>query len=266
MEDYIGIDVFKKLLDVSLTERVIQFNNSIEGVDELFKTLSTYKKDFKIICEATGGYEKKLIEKAKIKNVPIYVANAKQVRDFAKAKGQLAKTDKIDAKLISEFGKMFKPIPTEFYLSEQELELRDLLRRQAQLIEQKQQEKNRLDKNGQSSIQHSIEEHVTWLENELKRIEVSISKLINSIDSLKAKVELLNSIPGVGLITSATVLTELPEIGSLAHRKAYALAGVAPFNNDSGKKLGNVILKEVALRLERYCIWRRWRVSGITMN
>lgn len=250
MELYVGIDVSKEKLDtyVNYIEKGDYcFENSKEGIKKLIillKNLQSKGHVIKlIICESTGGYEKLLSNMLHEKELPIHVAHANKVRDFAKATGKFAKTDKIDSQILNQYAQVFKPNPDKVFLPPELETLRVLLTRRQQLLDEKTRESNRLDKLLLKVLETSIEKHIQWIEKELKEINKLITEQVKTHDNIDHLVELLSSIPGIGLISAATLLTELPELGHIGDKELSALVGVAPMNRDSGKKIGKRFIK-----------------------
>jgi transposase len=234
---YIGIDVSKAKLDVSFSNNnsLLQFPNDENGLKDLIKALPNKKKSL-IILEATGGYERLAANFLRRKNFKVAVVNAKRVRDFAKAEGKLAKTDRIDSKVIMLFGKTFNPTPQPL-VSEGEDEREQNIGRRNQLVRMIALEKQHLE-HAAPALQKAIHKHINFLEKELALIEEKLTNLINQDSALKEKIERLDEIEGVGAITAMNVLIHMPELGTLNSKEVSALAGVAPFNQDSGKKKG----------------------------
>lgn len=237
MKLYIGVDVSKNTLDIFINEKNLNLPNSLQGINALLKEFDKQKKQGNeislVTCEASGGYEKVLVKRLCDKGIPTHVAHANKVRAFAKAKGLLAKTDKIDARLISEYACAMNVKADEKLLSESAQILGELLKRRAQLQDQKQREQNRLDKEYLPTVIRSINSHIRWLEKEIECIDKEIETQQMQED-MKFQMQLLTSIPGVGDLTAAYFLAFLPEIGRLEHKQIAALVGVAPFNRDSG--------------------------------
>jgi transposase len=245
MELYVGIDVSKKQLDVyigELEKKEHQFENTQAGIEKLMEFLKNLqKKEYVIplvICEATGGYERLLSTMFKVVGLPIHVAHPNKVRNFTKATGQFAKTDRIDAKILSEFAKVFKPKPDLVSLTPELEKLQALFIRRRQLLNDKTRESNRLDKHLLEKLRQSIERHIHWIERELKDIEQLIAEQVKMDDVIKKSVELFSSVPGIGTLTAVALLTELPELGNIEDKQLATLVGVAPLNQDSGKKIG----------------------------
>lgn len=234
---HIGIDVSKSNLDVAISNNnsLLQFPNNANGMKELAKILPN-KKHSLIILEATGGYEKQAANYLRRKKFNVAVVNAKRVRDFAKASGKLAKTDGIDARVIMMFGKAFNPIPQALISEEEDTREQNISRRD-QLVRMLVMEKQHLE-HASSAIKKSIYKHIHFLENELELIENKLKESFNQDAVLKDKIERLDEIQGVGEITAMNILIHLPELGKLNSKEVSALAGVAPFNKDSGQSKG----------------------------
>ena len=237
---YIGVDVGKKNLDVFFLKKHFTIANSLTGIQEFIAILKREISNFHplIICEATGGYEKLLVKKLREENIDIYVEHPNKVRAFAKSIGKLAKTDKIDAKIISEYGEVMRPKINLIIRTEEEENLADLVKRRDQLIQENQREKNRLDKLHVPAVEKSIWDHIKWMENEIDSINKSIDKLQKTNERISKKLELLKSVPSIGTIVAYTLIVYLPELGLLSHKEIAALAGVAPFNRESGSFRG----------------------------
>lgn len=246
MEIFFGIDVGKFTLDVhaSAVDQSFSVNNDQAGLKELAKKMNDYLKDGHdiklVVCEATGGYERQLVNFLKAQNAPVHVAHANKVRNFAKATGKFAKTDKLDAKILSDYARVFqpKPKPDIHTISEDLQLLKDLQTRRKQLLDNLTKEKNRLDKNINKDLAKSINRHIIWLKRELKTVGQDIDKFIAEHDAVKTQVDLIASIPGVGQITAVVILTDLPEINTVTDKQLSSLTGLAPINRDSGTKSG----------------------------
>jgi transposase len=189
-----------------------------------------------IAVEATGGYEQLLVQSMLLNSLPVAVVNPTRVRALSKATGKLAKTDVIDARLIAEYA--FKIQPEAMAPKEaNEIRLSALVTRREQLVEMRTAEQNRLG-TAQNSMQADIRAHIEWLSSRIEELEAQINDLVESLPEWREQAERLDSIPGVGRITAVTVLAEMPELGQLDRQKIAALAGLAPFNRDSGQKRG----------------------------
>lgn len=234
---YIGIDVSKHKLDIlaSNCTSLFQVSNNEEGLKGVIKSLPSRKNSL-VVLEASGGYEQFAANYLRRKKFNVAVVNAKRVRDFAKASGKLAKTDSIDASVIMAFGKAFNPTPQPPPTTEEEDRLAYLNRR-SQLVKMIATEKQHLEQSPQHFHRY-IQRHIQHMEKELVIIENSLKEQIQQDDCLKNKVERLDQIKGVGEITAMNILLNMPELGQLTPKEVAALAGVAPFNKDSGQMKG----------------------------
>lgn len=236
----IGIDVSKSHLDVyiSQTNSAFRVPNTQKGLKLFLKKLDALPFIELIVCEATGGYERRLVETCLLAQLPIYRVHANKIRHFAKASGYLAKTDKIDAQRITLFAQTFALENRVNPLEKEVLHLRALTTRRQQLLSEKTRESNRLDVPLPDPLKSSIERHIQWLEAELLKINHEIEIHLKSHPCLQEKVQLMASMPGVGLQTALTLLTDLPEIGKIGFSQLTALVGLAPYNRESGTKRG----------------------------
>ena len=236
---YIGIDVSKDKLDVSapLWRVPKTFDNSPTGLQSLFKELRPLPASSQLVCEATGGYEGFLLQQAWKRGVNISRVNARQVRDFARAKGLLAKTDRIDARVIADFGALFKPDPTPAP-SKTGQQLNAAVRRRESLVGQLTREKNAREKASDKFVRQDIEALIALLSKRLARCDRHIAGLIDADETLREKRQRLEQVKGVGSATSSLVLATLPELGSIGNKQVSALVGLAPMNRDSGKRRG----------------------------
>lgn len=238
---FVGIDIAKDWLDLGWhpngqTERIAHSEEAIAGLCEQLRA----QRPMLIVLEATGGLETALASALAAAELPVAVVNPRQVRDYAKACGRLAKTDRIDALILAAFAAAIRP-PVRPLLDEETRALGDLLARRRQLIEMRVQEKLRLER--ASAVQRqSLKEHIAWLDERIKRLDSDLTQTLRASPVWRAKGELLKSIPGVGPVTRATLLALLPELGELSGKEISALAGVAPFNRDSGKHQGERII------------------------
>lgn len=234
---YVGIDISKSYLDVYMRPmgQIIRLSNDSLGIEELIKSFS--KQPIKlIVMEATGGYEKNLARSLERAGFSVSIINPRQARDFAKALGQLAKTDKVDSRILALFAEKIEPSSRPLKTPEQQ-SLGDLRARRNQLVGMITMEKNRLDK-ASLNIRQGIEKTIAFLQKELRIIDQELSQSIKADSELSRKNELLRSVKGIGPVVSATLLANLPELGTLSHKKLSALVGVAPFNRDSGMFVG----------------------------
>lgn len=234
---FIGIDVSKAWLDIAVHEQAEAFRTGNEdiGIASLVKRLKELKPTL-IVLEPTGGFEKLVIAELAHAGLPVVAINAKRVRDFARATGQLAKTDKLDAKVLAHFAAAVRP-PLRNLRSEEQEQLSALLTRRRQVLDMLTVEKNRLV-TVRAKMRSAIEAHLQWLSGSLKELDKQIADFVESSPVWKEKDVLLQSVPGVGPVTSATLLGMLPELGQINRQEIAALVGVAPVNKDSGRKQG----------------------------
>jgi len=241
-ERNVGIDVGKSTLDVMIleTDTYLQEPNTPEGIKRLVSRLGRFKLT-RIIVEATGGYERYLVEACAEKAMPVIVVQPMQVRQFAKAQGLLAKTDKLDARLIAQFGAVMKPQPRTI-ASKKVRYIRDLLSRKRQLNETRTQELNRLHK-VPKVLAASHTRLLKLLDKEIAWINDKLAKEIAEVTEWRRTYEILSSTPGIGDGVAFTLLGELPELGRLSSRQISALCGLAPYNRDSGSMRGKRRIK-----------------------
>lgn len=235
---FIGIDVSKDRLDVAQRPVAASWSvaNSEDGINELVQRLIEVEPALAVL-EATGGLEVPVVAALVAAHLPAVVVNPRQARDFARATGQLAKTDAIDAGILAHFAEAVrpgvKPLPDEATR-----ELDALLTRRRQLIEMRVAEKNRLQRTAAQRVRRDIQKHIHWLERQLVEIEKDLNDSIKRTPAWREKDDLLQGVKGVGPVLSATLLGELPELGRLNRREIAKLVGVAPLNHDSGKFKG----------------------------
>jgi len=234
---YLGIDVSKGKLDVGSTawEGVEKYANNVKGIGKLLKRLSVEKPEL-VVLESTGGYER-LVSKTLFDNgIRVSVMNPWQTHNFAKSLGNRAKTDAIDASMLARFAEVLKPAPTKV-LNDGEYELKQLVMRRIQLVQQKTQELNRLEHTS-GIVAQSIRKMVRSLRAEIKNITDKIGAMVGKREGLSKRAEQLKSAKGVGLITAHSLCVLLPELGTLNRKQIAALVGVAPYNRDSGSTVG----------------------------
>ncbi len=238
---FVGIDVSKAQLDVGFVPKSesLSVANAEEGMALIIERLAKLDVAL-VVLEATGGLETRITAALSAAGIPVVVVNPRQVRDFARATGRLAKTDAIDARILAEFAMAVRP-KIRALPDEATSELKALSARRRQLTEMIVAEKNRLG-SASKSVRPNIEAHIRWLKDELDRIDDDILQLIKNNSSFKGKDTLLRSAPGIGPVISATLLCQLPELGSLNRKQIAALVGVAPFNRDSGKFKGKRVV------------------------
>ena len=237
-QHFYGIDVSKAKLDVadSRSQSVTQSSNDLEGIQRIIDELPEAGTCL-IVVEATGGYERVLVSSLVDAKHVVCVVNPRQVRDFAKALGILAKTDKIDAFVIARFGELVRP-RTVAKKHEKQDELDQLVTRRRQLINTRKAEKNRQGQAVSAFVRKSIQRSLDHINKEIKSHDKQISKLLESDDDWRNKMELLETVPGVGRVTSSTLIAELPELGELNRKKIASLVGLAPYNCESGTMKG----------------------------
>jgi transposase len=234
---YVGIDISKATLDVACWPAggSWSFSNDDSGITALVEQLKGVKPAL-VVVEATGGYETLVVTACAVASIPIAVVNPRQVRDFAKALGRLAKTDAIDAEVIARFGEAVKPEPKLPPDAETVL-LDGLLQRRRQLVEMRTAEGNRR-RMAVTKVRKSIDAVVRLLDAQIRALEKDIRNRIEKSPVWREKDELLQTAKGVGPTTSAKLLSALPELGHISHREIAALVGIAPFNRDSGQMAG----------------------------
>ena len=241
-ERNVGIDVGKSTLDIMILEAdtYLQEPNSPEGIKRLVSRLGRFKLT-RIIVEATGGYERYLVEACAAKAMPIIVIQPMQIRQFARAQGLLAKTDKLDARLIAQFGAIMKPEPRPI-ANKKVRYIRDLLSRKRQLNETRTQELNRLHK-VPKGLAASHTRLLKLLDKEIAWINGKLTKEVAEVTEWQRTYEIVSSTPGIGDGVAFTLLGELPELGQLSSRQIGALCGLAPYNRDSGSMRGKRRIK-----------------------
>lgn len=234
---FVGIDVAKEKLDIAVLgeKRESQVTNDEKGITSLTKKLQSLKPDL-IVVEATGGYQRAVVLGLYEAGLPVAVVNPARVRQYARACGLLAKTDKLDAFNLAEFGKQVRPRQFEAK-SEAGRYVSALLVRRRQVEEILEAEKSRL-RTVHGDMRSSLERMIKVLKEEIKQLESDLDRFMKENEDWKEQEDLLRSAKGVGRITATTLLAELPELGKLDRKKIAALVGLAPMNSDSGKKRG----------------------------
>jgi transposase len=238
MEHFVGIDVSKDRLDVHLRPSGESFAVARDGgaVAALVERLRTLAPAL-VVMEATGGYESVVASAIGAAHLPLAVVNPRQIRDFARATGRLAKTDRIDAAAIAHFAEAIRP-PARPIAEPEAQALGELVARRRQVIEMIVAESNRRRMVSQRRVIRAIERHLALLQAELSELDRDIDGAIRSSPAWQADADLLISVPAVGPVTLRTLIAELPELGRLTRRKIAALVGVAPINRDSGTLRG----------------------------
>ena len=234
---FVGLDVAKGHVDVALrpSGEHWQAPTSEAGLAALVERLRASAPAL-VVMEATGGLEAPLLAALAVA-MPVAVVNPRQVRDFARAMGRLAKTDRLDAAVLAHFAEVVRPSKTELPTAESEA-LTAMLSRRQQLVEMLTAERNRLGATRVVSVRKDVEAHVAWLQQRLKDVDKDLDGMLRASAVWREKEALYRSVPGVGRVVATTLLAELPELGTLDRKKIAALVGVAPFNRDSGTMRG----------------------------
>lgn len=232
VEKFVGIDISKNTLDVCIDPDADD-GTGIEGVCQRLKAVSPTL----IVVEATGGLETRLASELAAQGLNVAVINPRQARDFAKATGQLAKTDRVDAAMLAAFAKAIRPQVRPLKDADTRA-LDERVSHRRQLIAMRVQETLRLGSAASRPLQKSLDVHITWLDKRIAEIDTDLTKRLRESDAWRTKDDLLRGIPGIGAVTSLTMLAKCPELGQLNRREIAALTGLAPLANDSGKHRG----------------------------
>jgi len=248
--NYLGVDVSKETLQVDVFDRKpCCLANTSADIKALVKRIKAHG-DVIVCCEATGGYEKLLVAHLRAADIPVAVVVPKRVRDFARSKGILAKTDKIDARVLTLFGTQNQPEPTP-PLAEEIVQLQEALIRREELIDIRKQEQNRLEGCPSSITSAMIKKHIRFIDNQLKLLEKEMDRLLRDHQELKKKTEQLTAVKAVGRQTALHLIAFVPELGRVSGNEAAALVGVAPFNCDSGTMKGRRMIQGGRSRVRR---------------
>ena len=232
-----GIDVGKRELVVWVSgSGARRFANEAEGIKALGEWLRG-EKVTQVVCEATGGYEDRVVEGLRAGEMAVHVAHPSRVRSFAQALGQGAKTDPLDAQVLALYGEVFK-VEGQPEQDSASRELREVVGRRQQLVQQRVQELNRLEKGLKGANKKSCERHVAWLDKEIARPDKALQALVRRHPRLSQRAALYQSVSGVGELTAATLMAYLPELGQGCGKGLTALAGLAPWSHDSGQRQG----------------------------
>lgn len=234
---YAGLDIAKDSLQLHLQSKSYDLPNTPAGHAQLLRRLSDIPL-LQVICEATGGYERPVVSALHTARIPVSVMNPARVRYFARASGELAKTDPIDAAVLTAFGQSFSPAPTA-PRSSVETKMAAFITRRMQLIELHVAERQRAETCADADLSKLFKAWLTQMEKQIAKVEALIEALLLEQPQMAAKVQRLDDIMGVGRITAVTVLAEMPELGTLNRGQAAALAGLAPYNCDSGTWKGH---------------------------
>jgi transposase len=236
-EHFVGVDVAKDWLDIAVLgeKSMMQFANTKKGVAKIVGKLGQLKPK-RIVVEATGGYEEDLVLALFAAGLPVARVSPQRVRQYARAKGLLAKTDQLDARNLAEYGKSIQP---RLFTgkSEEHRKLSALVARRKQLEEMLQAERNRL-RTASCQMRASLERSIAFLKAEMQQVEKEIHTFLQEHADFQAQEQLLRSAKSIGPVTAATLLADLPELGQLDRKQIAALVGVAPMNQDSGRKRG----------------------------
>jgi len=235
---WVGIDVSKASLDVCLRPSGEQFQvkNQASGIVKLIEHLERFKIQ-QVILEASGGLELDAAQALQEKGFAISIINPRQARDFAKASGKLAKTDRIDAAVLAHFGEAMQPAVTVL-ASACEQALQAAVTRRRQLVEMLTAEKNR-QSSLRGKMRQSVDEHLEWLEDRIRELDDEIEQLSQAHEQWRSQITILKSVPGIGKVIATTLVAALPELGQVNDKRISALVGVAPLNRDSGKFRGS---------------------------
>lgn len=233
VDKYVGIDVSKNTLDLMVrpTGTRHQHPNDADGIAQLV-TQRRRLRPVLVVCEATGGWERSLVGALATARLPSVVVNPRQVRDFAKATGRLAKTDRLDAEVSARFAEAVHPEPRALPSADAQA-LDELVTRRQQLIEMRTAEANRR-RLATGRLRAQLADHLAWLDRQLEHLEKELDDTLRNSPIWRQQADVLRSAKGVGPILTATLLSALPELGHLNHKAIAALLGVAPFNRDSG--------------------------------
>jgi transposase len=233
---HVGLDVAKLSLQLHLAGRFHTLSNDAKGHAQLLKHLRLHPQAH-LVCEATGGYEQAVVRALQAADIPVSILEAGRVRHYAKAQGLRAKTDPIDAAILTAYGQTFQPVATA-PVSPQQQQLADLAQRRRQLIQTVVAERNRAEHYTNPLCVRQARQCLKSLEKQIAQCDLAIARLIAADTVLAHKAKRLIAIPGVGPVVAATMLAEMPELGHLTKQTAAALAGLAPYNRDSGGQKG----------------------------
>lgn len=238
VEVFVGIDVSKSTLDVCIEPhgQTLHVAYDEAGARQVVSRLKEANPVL-IVIEATGGLEVRIATELASLGLPVAVINPRQARDFAKATGRLAKTDQVDAAVLAAFAKAIRPQARPLKDVDTRA-LDDMVSRRRQLIDIRVQEILRLGTAASKPLQKSLNQHIAWLDKRIAEIDTDLTRRLRESDMWRTKDDLLRSIPGVGAVTTLTMLAKCPELGTLNRREIAALTGVAPLANDSGKHRG----------------------------
>lgn len=260
---FVGVDVSKAHLDVAFPgKKPWRTGNDAAGIAALKRQLAKLDSPH-LVCEATGRLTRSLQQSLQQSAIPMSRLNPRQVRDFARASGRLAKTDAIDAGIILSFAQLMQP-PATPAPPQAQLRLADLVRRRRQLVDMLAMEKQRLSEPEEPHLRASLIRHLDFLKAEIIAIEAEIAAAVAADTDLLARARLLESVPGIGALTASTLVAELPELGRTGSKQIAALTGVAPMNRDSGLHRGEAHI--AGGRLPVRCVLYMATLSAIRCN
>jgi len=236
---FVGIDISKATLDVAILpgDQPWSLANDEQGLQQVASRLAELGSPQAVIMEATGGRERPVLAALAAAGLPVIAVNPRNVRDFAKSMGLLAKTDRIDARVLALFGERVRPACRPLP-DEQTRTLQDLVVRRRQMLDMFSAEQSRLSVAINPKVHREITRHLDWLKKRIDRIDDDLDQAIKDSPVWQEKADLLKGVPGVGRVTALTLLGQLPELGTLTHKRISALVGIAPFNRDSGTLRG----------------------------
>jgi transposase len=239
----VGIDISEDFLDLYLhpAGKEMRLPHNDEGIASLLALLCDYKIE-RVVLESTGGLQRRLVRSLQEAGYALSVVNPERIWAYRRLVGRAAKTDRIDARLIAEYGATMRPAAS-VPLSELQQAMRELTSRRDQLIEAIAAEKKRLRRISQEAVRSSLETHIAYLDREVKRLEAVIEEAAQKDEATRGKAEILRSIPGVGKLTANLMAIDLPELGRVDDKQIASLAGVAPHPDESGKYRGRACIR-----------------------
>jgi len=248
---YAGVDISKEVLDVSLAgQPPCRYANDTTGIAALIKVLKKLPQPVQVVCEPSGGYERDLLSALWTAGLAVSLVHAARIRAFARAQGLLAKTDPIDAVVLREFGELLKP-ETLAAPSPQQERLAALVQRREQLVNLLSMEDQRLAQARDAVVRKMSERLLKKLATQIEQMDALIEEQITADKTLKSQSERLQQVKGIGPVTASTLLAELPELGTLSRNESGALAGVAPYNRDSGEHRGRRTIRGGRVKVRR---------------
>jgi len=248
---YAGIDISKDGLDVAVAgQSPSHYANTAKGIAELIPALAQLPAPVQVICEPSGGYERDLLEALWAKKIAVSLVNAARVRAFARARGLLAKTDAIDAVVLREYGELLRPAALAAPAPQRQ-RLAELVRRREQLVNLLAMEEQQLAQSRAAEIKKLGTQLIKALQKQIEELDTLIAAQIDEDATLKEQSARLQQVKGVGPVTAATLLAELPELGQLEDKQIGALAGVVPYNQDSGQHRGRRLIRGGRVQVRR---------------